>query len=505
MSRRIGIWSLLVGAALMPAMVGGCPEGQSLLGQLGLDPSSVQGQLQNLLSDEAVFKVLADVVESELPGEGQPAGQDEPVSTGDEPQNFGEDGTLFSPVSGAANPSLPAQSVLDDAAPLGGQVAVGTLAGTFLNDIPDSDSTKSGGVFRGSWMDDQKNVLGLVRGEYRPLSSDRLPEGLAGGGVFWGKYIGNDGKFRGILRGRYGQSSAGKSLFVGRWMDRKERRLGLLKGEWLDDASKNGGTFAGRWAAYSLCNEVDQIALNETGETISSTEVALLATPPAQAAAVADGEAVATEDPAAQASGTPCIDLGLIHGYMRGRWTPLDPNLAGDGRREFNDGTISGEWRDADNNRVGTFAGFYENKPAEDGNDDQSGDDDSDDANSNSNDNAGSGDSQATHDMPGDGHHERRIDGRFIATVTNDAGETIGYIRGLYGKSVNNVGIYRGRFFNTDLKLRGKIGGRWAPSPDQPGGTLVGMWGALTAQLAPPPARPGGQVNGSDGPAASQP
>ncbi len=493
--RRIGFWSLLLTALVAPANLGGCPEGSNLLDQLGINSD----QLQSLLSDEDVFKVLGEVVEAELADEGSSSG--EPIEPSDEQPFFGEDQALFDEAGETIDVEVSEDSAVGDVAPDGGAVAHGTLVGMFINDIDNSDSTRSGGLFRGVWADSAGNKLGVVRGEYQPVSPDELPDGLIGGGVFWGKYIGSDGKFRGILRGRYGHVADGQARFVGRWLDAKLRRIGVIKGHWRDEAASDGGTFNGRWAAYNLCNEVDAIALNETGDSISGDEVALLSA--AAAGSMLDGSAsgAATADPAAQASDSPCIDLNGVHGFLVGVWMPGlgDPSQAGSGRRgrTYDDGLISGEWRDADNVRVGTFSGFYEvfaDHAAGEGHDDESASDlPGDNSGSNDSGDEVDGGSDAlddddSSDDEDDDRPRRRIEGAFIGKVVSDSGEVLGYIRGLYGKSVNNVGIFRGHYLNAEGRVRGKLGGRWAASPDSDSGTMTGMWGALRPRLNSPPA-----------------
>lgn len=359
----------------------------------------------------------------------------------------------------------------------------GELAGRFMNDRPDSDSSHSPGVFQGRWFGAGGEVQGLLAGDYHPVRPDELPPGIVGGGVFQGHYVGNDGRFRGFLRGRYGHAEDGRGMFVGQWHDRHLRLLGVLRGHWEDAADRNGGRFAGRWAAVNVCDEADGLATVETDQDpaveaeLDALEVELDGLVAAEAAAVdafAEFEDEVSvegidDEPDVLESDRPCVEnAGFIRGWhMPGLPDGFEPNHPADG-------VWRARWRDASGEHRGHVRGLWAHRERPDDepnepNEPAPGPDD------------GDGD--------GDGMHHPRVRGTFAGRVFNAADAPIGVIRGVYGVGRHRMGVFRARFFNLDGEPRGALRGRWDNAPDRRGGPMFGRWARID----------GGDDGGGDG------
>ena len=403
-------------------------------------PTDTQlGQLADTLStdtakDDATFLALQELVDEST--------TEEALSVDDEAVNFGEDATLYT-AEPAGDVELLEDSILAD---VGGDDATfierGQLSGRFWNDVLDSDSDNSSGMFRGHWVAADGQPLGVIRGEYRPLAREDLPDGLAGGGFFHGRYIDTEGRFRGILRGRYGHAEDGRGLFFGRWYDRHDRLLGILKGHWDDDPEIQGGTFAGWWAAFDICEEVGSLPDGEFADNdfggLEATDEQVVEDVDAQPYDWTQTPLDEEPDVAGANGPPPCIDPDHPHGFLRGWHWPYEHDLG--------DGLFHGRWRTANGNLVGVLRGHWVKNPPPDG---ESGDDD-----------------------PAEG----RILGRFYGKYVDLSGTFRGFVRGVYGRSANGVAVFRGHYYNADHEEQGVLLGRWSVAPHVPGGPFVGWW-----------------------------
>jgi len=405
----------LIAIGLLP---GACP-GVEDLGGLS-DPATQAAPDQN------VYQVLGELTDKDT--------SNLDVTTTDELPNFGESDVLYAVEPeelDAATTDIPA-----DLSEIDGPVARGTLAGHFINDRPDSDSAHSSGVFRGQWLDSAGGVVGVVRGEYRPVRPENLPDGLVGGGRLHGRIIDPDGRFAGAVRGHYGLTAEGRSFFAGRWEGRLGRLIGRFWGLWLDDPNVNGGTFAGRWVAFNLCDEIATLPeypfeSGDFGGLEPADEAAPAALPvPAEIATPDDTELPAELNliDGPQNDWPDCIDPNAARGTLRGWHAPYrDPEQLG--------GTLFAHWRNANGRIVGALVGRYEPPP-----DDQ------------------------------------RLNGVFYGKYVDLTGRFRGFARGAYGRSNNGVGVFRGRYFNRAGEVKGVMLGHWADHPRRPGGPFVGFW-----------------------------
>ncbi|MFH1747555.1 MAG: hypothetical protein ABIG44_10975 [Planctomycetota bacterium] len=395
------------------------------------------GDVTNSLKEEAVFQVLQEMVPTD------------PVApatlTADEPANFAEDVNLYADASTTAVEISEASILADVSIADGGQLfAVGTLAGRFWNDVLDSNSDESGGMFRGRWLAANGQPLGVLRGEYRPLRNEALGLGLQGGGVFHGKFIDTEGHFMGVLRGRYGHAADGAGLFFGRWFDRHNRLIGILKGHWHDEAGTQGGLFAGRWAAFNLCDELATLSdplfaagdfggLEATDELVELTPADFDPTPLNR-----EPDLLLTEDP-------PCIDPDQPHGFLRGWHVPF-----ADGSQPPDDvGIIRGKWHAANGVHLGWLIGHYVPEPP----------------------------GNALELNPEDGDPEEgQLLGRFYGKYVDRTGYFRGFIRGGYGVSAHGLGVFRGHYYDRTGQEMGALQGRWTHAPERPGGPFFGIW-----------------------------
>jgi hypothetical protein len=70
-----------------------------------------------------------------------------------------------------------------------------------------------------------------------------------------------------------------------------------------------------------------------------------------------------------------------------------------------------------------------------------------------------------------------RIHGVFYGKYVSDVDGTFrGFIRGVYGRSVHGLGVFRGHYFNAEGEEKGVLKGRWANHPFRPGGPFAGIW-----------------------------
>jgi len=463
-------------------MGAGCPNG-NLLDQLGsiIDQLPVdQQQLLDLVNQ--FFSSGAQQDESQILN-------DPNFTPSDAPPAFGEDPSLYDVSPDQVD--FPEDPVFSAVGPPPGSAPPlhGRLVGRFWNDQPDSDSGSSPGIFRGQWFDANGQLAGYIRGRYQPAPADELPAGLAAGGLFRGRYVDLDGRFRGFIFGRYGRDAgAEQGMFAGRWVGRDGQELGELRGRWIDDPQANGGMFGGRWAAFDVCNESNDLPLNDPnaqaahdagGDDLSADagEIEAFVDVIADPNDVPQGDFPLDEieDPELEnPDHLPCVDLSGPHGVVRGVWEPFDPNDPNVPNPNA-DGVMHGRWRDVNGGYTGRIVGLwaYDAPPASDGS-------------------SGS----AAHDAPGD------LRGRFFAHVIDDNGELLGSIRGRFGRSPRGLGVFRGEMFDLSGKRVGAMRGRWLGN-DQGSGHFVGIWNAPGVDDspggpgAPPPADDGS--HSSDG------
>ncbi len=310
-----------------------------------------------------------------------------------------------------------------------------------------------GGVFFGRWENASGDVLGGVRGEYRPLPRPALPDGVARGGVFTGRYLDTSGQFRGRLVGRYGYNAAGEGRFFGRWYDRDEHLVGALAGSWRESSAGVGG-FAGHWVAFDVCTEIDSLpALTfDVGDTGGFDNSDL----------VLDADAPQPDpnrpDPNTPGS-PPCIDPNIPFGVMGGHYHPRrpDPNSPPDPNAPAAeeslaatftpplDGGMRGRWRSAVSGAHGPLVGRYERFEPPTPEDDVA-------------------------------DHDARVLGVFYGKYADEDGVFGGFIRGAWGRSTNGVGVYRGEYLDASGVVQGEIRGRWGIGLGRPGGPFRGAY-----------------------------
>jgi len=440
MRLRAGLGVVAVAVMGMLA-AGGCPNAVML-----------PGQVDTADKDETTFGVLKAIVEADPPTAD--------VSTDDEEPYFGEDESLYAEPAPDQAVALPAESALIEARARSGAgpLVHGRLAGRFWNDLPDSTSDESGGVFRGRWYSADGELQGVLRGRYEPAPPDELPDTLAGGGIFYGKYIDLEGHFRGILRGRYGHGPLGRGLFFGYWLDRNHRLVGVLKGHWQDEPAANGGTFAGRWVAFDICEEVASLPEHEFEEGdfggFDASDEVLDGIEPDEAAA----ESPEAEDDLARLIEPPCIDPDQPFGFLGGWHAPYPPEQAEDTSAPPPGGWFRGRWRDAAGVVVGVLKGRYEPiappPPEQDA------------------------------APPPPGPHKLGV---FYGKYVDTTGQFRGFVRGVYGRSVHGLGVFRGHYYNANGQEKGILFGRWDNHPFKPGGPFFGVWNGQDPDVAPPP------------------
>ncbi len=448
---------------------GGCPDDNPLLSILE-DPDVAAG-----LREAQVFGLLAELAEGDAPDTDAEAIDAEPF--------FGEDNAAYAVVS-AAKVELSEAAILAEAeTPDGGPPPRhGKLAGRFISDCPDLNSYECGGAFRGQWFDPNDNVLGVVRGEYYPLPTDQLPEGLTGCGVFRGKIIDNEGRFLGFMRGRYGRGPEGRGLFFGYWVGRYHHRIGVVKGHWDDDPENPGGVFKGRWAFLNICAEVASLppyafksddfgGIEPTDEVIDVTRLAIAPEPPL------DSQPTVFEEPDVRHNLIPpCIDPNLPWGFVRGWHAPYIPVDASDAvtatavgeelvSSEMESDVASGEfmphrpgwirarWRNHQGTVVGILVGHYHPLPP------------STDAVS-----------ASVEESTVSPVHAGKLYGVWYGKILSLDGTFRAYARGVYGRSHHGLGVFRAHYVGVDGDVLGRAFGRWIICPLRLGGPLFGFW-----------------------------
>lgn len=392
------------------------------------------------LSDDAVFAALSAAVATD-PG-------DEFDAPADAAPHFGEDPALYSAASDAQI-DVSTESIARDVGRSGARLdpaATGGVRGRWIPERDNDDPDRVGGIIRGAWFNHENVVVGVLRGVYIPLDPAHLPKGLAGGGLIRARIIDVDGQFRGLLRGRYGRTAAGRHLLAGRWFDRYQRLVGVVRGSWRNVDDMPGGVFAGRWAAFSVCLEAESMpevrfntddfgGLPTTGEsTLPSNEET-------------DPDEVSFDQDSAVGAlaGDDCVSVDGPSGFLRGWHLPRPIDDDGDGQPDRLGGVFRAHWRAAGGGIEGVVLGRYVAR-----------DDDR----------AASGE-----EPPGP-----RVRGRFYGRILNTDGELIGYVRGYYGRGRFGVGVFLGQYFDAEKQPEGVLRGRWDDAPDRPGGPLLGVW-----------------------------
>ncbi len=353
----------------------------------------------------------------------------------------------------------------------------GKLIGKFSNDIPDSTSATSPGTFEGKWVDSNDELKGYIKGTYRPLSTDALPKEIISGGIFEGRFVDTEGQFKGIIKGRYGQGQKGGNLFAGYWLDEDNHLIGILKGHWKDELDVNGGTFAGRWAKLDLCAEIRSLppfefAPDDVGGYQATDEELT-------------EQDLNTEIPSTILNlGTiPCIDIAPEehYGYLYGRHIPnseTQPAVPPIG------GKFRGRWFTADNTLAGILIGHYQPIANDVEQEINSIDNDKGNATRASQRRANSERRERRMNGNIDGDEDNatapetgKILGTFYGKYVDTEGNFHGYIRGVYGVSVHNAGVFRGQYISANLEHKGILFGRWTLRPvNRPGGLFAGFW-----------------------------
>ncbi len=459
-------------------MGAGCPNGSlldqlsGLISQLPVD----QQQLLNLVNQ--FFSGAAQQDQSQLLSDPNLAPEDVPPA-------FGEDPSLYE--ASPDDMEFPEDPVFSAVGPPPGSAPPlhGRLVGRFWNDQPESDSGSSPGIFRGQWFDASGRLAGYIRGRYAPAPADELPEGLAAGGVFRGRYVDLDGRFQGYIFGRYGRDEGDEQgMFAGRWVGRDGQELGELRGRWIDEPQVNGGRFGGRWAAFDVCNESDELPLDDpNAQAARDSGSDDLSAEPGEIEAFIEQTADPNdlsdenfpldevEDPELEnPERMPCVDLSGPHGVLRGVWESFDPNDS-DVPNPNADGVMYGRWRDVNGGYTGRIVGLWAyDVPLPDS--------------------AASDPNAAAHDAA-DGVH-----GRFFAHIIDDSGELLGSVHGRFGRSPRGLGVFRGEMFDLSGKRVGAMRGRWLG--DEGDGHFVGIWNAPGVEDSP--GGPDVPPPGSDGP-----
>ncbi|TWT41922.1 hypothetical protein RAS1_30460 [Phycisphaerae bacterium RAS1] len=400
------------------------------------------------VSDDGVFALLGAAAATDE--------ADEFDAPADSPPYFGENSALYTDASGARI-DVSTGSIAGDVGERRGDLpdpqVTGGVRGRWIPERDGDDPDRVGGVIRGLWFNHENDAVGALRGVYIPIDPDNLPEGIVGGGLIRAKIVDLNGRFRGILRGRYGHSADGRHLFAGRWFDRFQRLVGVVRGHWRDVEDKPGGVFAGRWAGFSICGEAGSMPdvrfePNDFGNIAATDEPAL----PSDDEIDPD-EVGFDDDPAVDgATVEDCIDLDGRFGFLRGWHLPRPIDSDGDGEPDRRGGVFAAHWRTAGGDVEGVLMGHYVARE--------------DDA-------AGDGDQP-----PGP-----RVRGRFYGRVLNSDGELIGYVRGVYGRGRFGLGVFRGQYFDAEKEPQGVLRGRWDDAPNRPGGPLLGVWRGVELPL----------------------
>ena len=495
-------WKLLACGGLFVILLGGCPENGALSRLLDLLPDDVLSEVEDVI--DALGRALEDetfeFVETDA---------DEDRFFGDSEDDF--DDVAFDAIEVSEREIVEQAETQDGALP----VMHGGLSGRFEyhSDGDDDDASESdregdadsaregpqGGELRGRWFSADGEVAGHIRGRFRAMPEDELAEGLAGGGSFHAKLVDLDGRFLGFLKARYGHTEGEGDVFFGHWLDRHHRMLGVLRGHWNVDSESGGGEFAGRWAALNLCDEVQSLPHgdfepddfggiepddvdpqvledeandeeideedeqdDEEGDDVDGDDEA------------DDGDDEGDESDGDEKDGDAlrarmrddraerdfdlgdrhgdlafddeprCVDASAPWGYLAGFHRPARPDARESGRFDNGggDGIFFARWRSATSRLSGFVLGHYQM-------DEQT--------------------------EPQDGP---RIVGRFYGKHVDRQGRFRGYIRGVFGRSVHGVAVFRGRYFDADRQPVGELFGRWSRDPRHAGGPLFGVWNA---------------------------
>lgn len=380
--------------------------------------------------------------------------------------------------------SIPEDEAFTAPAPEGLPLLSGTLRGRYApvprrsNQASDSNDDRSRparhvGRFRGEWMNDDGTLSGHFHGHYVELRRNELPDTLVAGGVFRGIYVGNGGEVRGFLRGRYGHSASGEGHFVGRWLDPDDHLIGGLRGRWQDDPNAPGGMIAGRWVQFDVCREADSLPEfefdpNDLGG-LDAEDV-----PP-----VPEDVDLTLAEPAADvAPAHPPICNLEADAFFRGRYHPhrRDPNDPNAMRRPG--GRLRAAWVVPDGRNL-ALRGKYVPFPPADPNDPNFVPPERPDPN----------DPNFVPPDPNDPnapHPPRRavLLGRWYAKLVDRAGETQGYVRGVYGLSGRRVGVLRAEWLDLDVERIGVLKGHWLVTPRRPGGPFRGAAFLIEPELA---------------------
>lgn len=425
--------------------------------------------------------------------------------------------------------------------------AHGYLTATLFPGETFSGENTGGGAFRGAWFDSDGAQVGVIRGEYRPFNDDAFGN-FWGSGGYRGKLIDMSGEFRGFIRGRYAKTPDGQGIFLGRWFDRNDRYVGLMKGEWnqgstngesaLDagaptgDAQSTGegddepvssnddttssesseddptadepGTFTGRWVAFSVCDESttlpDTSSIEDPVDVVPPTDETLSDNDAAAFGEAADMSEQQIGDEAVRPAGVDdagCIDADAAHGTLRGWHLPGEVINTPSGN--FADtGHFKGEWRNENDEPVGYLVGAYvvfgdmvlptdvaaNELPRGDGQQSDAGEGESTDSNE--------GDDDRLPPPPG-GNLPGRMPGSkgmMFGKVVDLDGNFVGFVRGVFGQGPNGLGVMRGEYYSAESGgFEGIFRGRWDNSSDAPGGAFWAVWS-------------GQEAFGADGPAA---
>jgi hypothetical protein len=66
--------------------------------------------------------------------------------------------------------------------------------------------------------------------------------------------------------------------------------------------------------------------------------------------------------------------------------------------------------------------------------------------------------------------------GKFYGKCVDLDGAFRGWIRGVYGRSVHDIGVFYGHYYDADGEETGVLLGRWTSDPQLLGGPFFGIW-----------------------------
>ena len=492
---------------------------------IGACSNALAPQADGTVDEGKVYDALKEAVDDDSP---EVFG-----SADDEQAFFGEDEALYE-ITLPGEFQVAEELIVSEArtgaantAPFVRPTAHGFLAGKFTSaagEGQDLEAEQDTGVFRGRWYTSDRQPRGALRGEYRAFAPDELPPGLADGGFFHGKYIDADGQFQGFLRGRYGHTSQSRSLFFGRWYDRHQRLVGVLKGHWIDDPNRglaaldvNSTTITTIGIGTSPSTAVAGAAATGNAGTSSATD--------AGRPAGENGEVAVTGNASGSASGNIQVLVAGDAHTIAGRWAAYDVCSETDWlpEAEFADGDFGGYEAvdvtldtsvaafDPDDTSLqaegdlqrgnaqqcvdpdlpfGFIRGWHSPQPQ--GQTEHDDIPDSDDPTADPNTFRGhwrNSDGTITGVLLG--HYEplmtaeadtsnrataQTASGTFYGKYLDETGRLRGFIRGTYGHGFHRVGVFRGHYFDADEQEKGILWGRWSNAPETPGGPFFGLW-----------------------------